>query len=85
MPQKIARHEATRRATAPNDGAITGTSTKMAMAKDMVRAIWLPSKRSRTMAMASERGPAAPNPPRTRHSTSTSSDGASAEPTAPTT
>ena len=39
---------------------------KIAMTKDMIRAMARPAWRSRTMAMATMRGPAAPKPCRTR-------------------
>ena len=56
-------------APAPRVGATTGTTMKVAITIDIVRAMRSPSKTSRTMATASERGAAAPRPQKTRQMT----------------
>ena len=81
--QNSVRHGANVSTIDPSPGANTGTSTNVAMMCDIVRAIRLPENRSRTIARASERGPAAPRPHSTRHTISTGSDGATAHSAAP--
>lgn len=66
--RKIMRQSATRRMSWPIDGARTGTRISTVMTKDMMRAMERPTKRSRTIAMPTMRGPAAPKPCRTRPS-----------------
>ena len=65
MP-KIARQLATSRMSWPSPGASAGTRMKTAMTEDMIRAIARPSYWSRTIAMVTIRGPAAPIPWRKR-------------------
>ena len=61
---------------APTVGATTGTVMNVAITNDMVRAMRSPSKLSRTIASASDRGAAAPMPHTTRQAMSQFSDGA---------
>ena len=81
--QNSVRHGANESTIEPSPGASTGTSTNVAMMCDIVRAIRSPEKVSRTIARASERGPAAPRPHSTRQTISIPSDGASAHAAAP--
>ena len=56
------RHGKISMSPAPMAGAMIGTIKNTAMMNDISRAITSPSKRSRTIALVSVRGPAAPIP-----------------------
>ena len=83
--QNTTRHGAIAIATAPSAGANTGTMMNVAITWDMVRAMRSPSKESRTMATASDRGAAAPSPHTNRQAMSAVKLGTNAAPSAPTT
>ena len=59
---KIARQPKAAMIPAPTVGASAGTSAKTSMMNDSVRAMSRPEVRSRTIAMATTRGPDAPSP-----------------------
>ena len=61
-PAKITRQLATISTNCPIEGARIGTSINTVITKDMIRAIAAPPCPSRTMAMETIRGPAAPSP-----------------------
>ena len=83
--QNAARHGRTATIPAPIVGAKTGTRMNTAMICDIARAIAAPSKRSRMIAVATTRDPAAPTPHTKRLASRNPNVGAMAEPTAPTT
>lgn len=68
----------------PIVGASTGTSMNTAITCDMALAIAVPANRSRMIAVATTRDPAAPMPQTNRLRRSNSKVGANADPTAPT-
>ncbi len=84
MP-KIARQWATARIAWPIAGARIGTRMNTDIASDMMRAIARPAYWSRTSAIVTMRGPAAPTPWRNRPSSITSSPCARIDSTQPTT
>ena len=63
--------------TAPRLGANAGTSVNTIITNDINCAIWRPAYRSRMIAIATTRGPAAPMPCSTRAASNISSDPAS--------
>jgi len=67
----------------PSDGAMIGTRRKIAITNDIWRAMRSPDVRSRIIAIAVVRGPAAPAPQTNRATSMTGSDGASAVARAP--
>lgn len=81
--QNTPRHGNTAMIAVPSDGARIGTSMNTAMICDIALAIAVPSKRSRMIAVATTRDPAAPIPQTKRLSNSSPNVGASAEPMAP--
>ena len=80
---KIHGQAPSHRMTSPRLGAMTGTTMKIIMTKDITRAISRPRKRSRTMAMATTRGAAAPRPCNARAASSVVKLGAKAAPSDP--
>ena len=58
----------------PIAGAIAGTRMKIVIATDTIRAISRPEKRSRTIAIETTRGPAAPKPWQNRATNTHSSE-----------
>ena len=65
-PTKITRQLATKSTSCPIEGARIGTSMNTDMTKDMMRAMAAPPCPSRTMAMETMRGLAAPKPCKAR-------------------
>jgi hypothetical protein len=81
----IQRQAPASRINCPNIGATIGSSSRIVIASDMMRAISTPPWRSRTIEKVTTRWAPAPKPCSRRAATSVARSGASADSTPPTT